>query len=268
MNDAPLASSDEALKRLLHAGARALLLSSLIHGLAIASPIRVAAAAPPSKPEPPDVQLPSIAAWPPPPPAVAIAPARAASEWAAVASLGQARLAVSEALALGPILQNPQHPSHLAAVARASALARELPDAAALERHFGAVDARSIAALGGEANAPVRSGAQLLLARHRHAVGAWADALAAYASVEERDPARPKALLALAGAHVRNRNSVPAVQALVAAHAALDGAAPSYERTYLRDLTSLSIARIYYSAAVRLDRTTCPRSINRSSAPP
>lgn len=155
---------------------------------------------------------------------------------------------MSAIAAMGPIVQNPMHPSHAAAVARIGALARTLPDGAAAERWFGGV----------AQDTALRSSAGLLFGKHRYAQGAYEEAIAALRSIDDRDPTKPAALLLAAGAHVRLGRSVPAVQCLLAAQPLLDVAPPSYERTYLKNLVLLSIARIHQTAAARIDENDAP----------
>jgi hypothetical protein len=180
--------------------------------------------------------------------------ALASSEWAAANALFEQRLFVAAASTLGPLVENPTHPFHAAAVARLATIARELDEAAALERWFGSVTLQTLAAL----PPSIRGSAAFLVAKHRYGAARWDDALSALNVVGARDPERARALFLTAATEVRRRASVRAVEALFGVAAALDAAPPSYDRVYFRDLALMSVARIYFAAAARLDENNAP----------
>lgn len=213
----------------------------------------IASAAPPGKaapPPPPASAVEPVPAWPPPAAPRAVDAARAGAEWNEANAL--APWPVSASIAFGRIAQNPMHPSHGAAVARLGALARELGNAATLERFFTGVQEATL-------QQQAESGAVLLLAaRNRYDQRLFDDAVRFAAKVDRREPEYPAAQLLASAANVQLRRGVPAVQAAQRALQWTDEAPPSRDRAWLRDVALLAIARIHGAAAVRLDENDLP----------
>lgn len=195
----------------------------------------------------------------------ASAEARQGAEYRLGVSLYRFGLRAVGASIFRGIASTPEHAAREDALRSLLPLALELPEAANIEAPLRQSDESTRAGALEDLPSAVRSRVRYLLGHFEYAKedarsGAPAADAASYgaaiAQLEKvADGDLPKAKIMIAMCHVRSRKSVPAVAALESAVEALSSRTADPEARRLVDFAHLLQARIYFSAAVRLDDT-------------
>ncbi len=161
-------------------------------------------------------------------------------------ALYRARLYAVAYAIFSEIASHPTHAHHGDALPWLARLAGDLPEPADVAERVGKYDEDAIAAV----DATLKSRLFYLLGRYRDRNHQYEDARRAYARVETSSAWYPKARFLMGVVAVKQRKPAEAIAAF---QNVVDATQESDDYDRLRNLALLSIARTYYSTAVRID---------------
>ncbi len=141
-----------------------------------------------------------------------------------------------------------------------SQLASDLPEAADIIERIGKYDEHDIAAFDNAQQRPLYARLSYLRGRYAERNRQLDEAIAHYERVPRDSPLYGKAQMFLGIANVEVRRAVPAMRAFQRLIEWIDAGVPQGVENVqrLRDLANISMARTYYSAAIRLDENNAP----------
>ncbi|MGE0784361.1 MAG: hypothetical protein AB7S26_01635 [Sandaracinaceae bacterium] len=147
--------------------------------------------------------------------------------------------------------RGPSHAYFDAALPWLAMLGRVLEEPAGVAAMVGRYPDASVDALGSGADAAVVDHARYLAGRHAYDEADFTRAVERLSEISPRSPDRVRGLLLQGVTHVRARHAQPAIASFRAALDAIDHGAP--HEGDLRGLAWLSLGRVYYTAANRVD---------------
>lgn len=151
------------------------------------------------------------------------------------------------------IAEHPAHPKWSETLVWLAKLGIDLPESADVAERVGKYDDAQIARLHDDAHRDVFAELEWLSGQYAYRNRSFDDAIARFSRVDRSSMLYGKAQMMAGMANVQARRSVGAVQAFERVLAWLDEGATPPDALRLRDLANLSMARTYYSAAIRID---------------
>lgn len=138
-------------------------------------------------------------------------------------------------------------------------LATQLPEPADVIERVGKYSAEQIARFNNQQQREMYWQLNYLLGRYKYRNRDFDQAISLFGKVDKTSKHYVQAQFFTGISHVQLRKSVPALKSFQGVVQALDDGVTGVEdETRMRDLANLSMARTYYSAAVRLDENSVP----------
>ena len=150
------------------------------------------------------------------------------------------------------IAETPTHAKWSEALVWLAKLGVDVPAAADVSERVGKYDDAHIAMLHDDAHRDVFAEIEWLSGEYAYRNRNFDGAVARFSRIERASLLYGKAQMMTGMANVQTRRSVPSVQAFQRVIEWLDQGATPPDATRLRDLANLSMARTYYSAAIRV----------------